>query len=117
MATYGEVTAYAEGLSAIGTPHPKILEQMKQETTEGPDSTDIFRAWNSGPNDTCSLKEWDFMYESFVQASVSKNTSPKEWIPKDVYGGNLSIVKTPFFFLNTQAAPEYFKKKLNTQGC
>ena len=96
-ATYGEVTAYAEGLSAIGTPHPKILEQMKKETTEGPDSTDIFRAWNSGPNDTFSLKEWDFLYEPFVPVSVSKNTSLREWIPKHVYGGNRAPIRLQVF--------------------
>ena len=96
-ATYGEVSAFAEGLSAIGTPHPKILEQMEKEVTKGPDSTDIFRAWNSGPNDTFPLKEWDFLYEPCVPASVSKNTSPTEWIPKHVYGGNRAPIRLQVF--------------------
>jgi Ca2+-binding EF-hand superfamily protein len=97
MATYGEVTAYAEGLSAIGTPHPNILEQMKKEVTKGPDCTDIFRAWNSGPNDTFSLKEWDFLYEPFVRASVSKNKPPREWKLEHDYGGNRFPIRLEVF--------------------
>jgi hypothetical protein len=37
------------------------------------------------------------MYEPFVQASVSKNTSPKEWIPKHVYGGNRDPIRLQVF--------------------
>ncbi len=96
-ATYGEVTAYAEGLSAIGTPHPNILEQMKKESTEGPDATDIFRAWNSGPNDTLSLKEWDFLYEPFVPASVSQHKPQREWKLKHDYGGNRFPIRLEVF--------------------
>ncbi len=81
-ATYG---GYDEGLSAIGTPHPSILEQMKKEATGRPDSTDAFTTWNSGEIHTSPLKEWDFVFDPFVPASVNKNTPLIKWIPKHVY--------------------------------
>ena len=103
MATYGEATAYDEGLSSIGTPHPNIFEHIQKEATEGPDSEDAFTTWNSGDIHTSPLKEWDFVFDPFVPASVNKNTPLNKWIPKHVYGGNRAPIRLRVFLHATSA--------------
>ena len=103
MATYGEATAYDEGLSSIGTPHPNIFEHIQKEATEGPDSEDAFTTWNSGEIHTSPLKEWDFVFDPFVPASVNKNTPLNKWIPKHVYGGNRAPIRLRVFLHATSA--------------
>ena len=103
MATYGEATAYDEGLSSIGTPHPNIFEHIQKEATEGPDSKDAFTTWNSGEIHTSPLKEWDFVFDPFQPASVNKNTPLNKWIPKHVYGGNRAPIRLRVFLHATSA--------------
>ena len=103
MATYGEATAYDEGLSSIGTPHPNIFEHIQKEATEGPDSKDAFTTWNSGEIHTSPLKEWDFVFDPFQPASVNKNTPLNKWIPKHVYGGNRAPIRLRVFLHVTSA--------------
>ena len=45
---YMHVRIRTQGLSVLGIPHPKILEQMKHEHCTCDDSADVFEAWNSG---------------------------------------------------------------------
>jgi Ca2+-binding EF-hand superfamily protein len=96
-ASYGKVSAYDEGLDAIGTPHPKILEHMQKETTGSKDSNEVFEAWNSGSNKTTPQKEWDFVYEPFKPESVTKEKPPREWVPKHTYGGNRFPIRLQVF--------------------
>ncbi len=96
-ASYGKVSAYDEGLDAIGTPHPKILEHMQKETTGSKDSNEVFEAWNSGSNKTTPQKEWDFVYEPFKLESVTKDKPPREWVPKHTYGGNRFPIRLQVF--------------------
>ncbi len=96
-ATYGGVADYDKGLQAVGFPHPKVLEQMKKETTEGSDSTQIFEAWNSGSNHTFPAKEWDFVVEPHKPESMSKDKHPSEWEPKHEYGGKRTPIRLQVF--------------------
>jgi hypothetical protein len=96
-ATYGLVSDYYRGLDAIGTPHPNILEHMKKETTNSPDSYDIFDSWNSGFIQTTPVKEWDLICEPFKPESVSKDISPRSWVLKHDYGGKRFPIRLQVF--------------------
>ncbi len=96
-ATYGGVADYDKGLEAVGTPHPKVLEQMKKEATDGSDSKEIFEAWNSGSNKTFPAKEWDFVVEPYEKESISREKPPSEWKPKHEYGGKRIPIRLEVF--------------------
>jgi hypothetical protein len=55
-AAYGDVTAFFQGLEQLGLPHSDILLHMWMELTQSADSKKTFVAWNSGRNETTSLK-------------------------------------------------------------
>jgi hypothetical protein len=96
-ATYGGVADYDKGLEAVGTPHPKVLEQMKKEATEGSDSKEIFEAWNSGSNKTFPAMEWDFVVEPFKPETICKDKHPSEWEQKHPYGGKRFPIRLQVF--------------------
>jgi Ca2+-binding EF-hand superfamily protein len=102
-ASYGRVSDYDRGLDAIGTPHPNVLEHMKKEVTESPDSLKTFEAWNSGPNKTFPLKEWEFIYDPFTM--VSKDKPPKWWPLRHQYGGQRSPIRLQVFMHVLSATP------------
>jgi len=102
-AKYGGVIEYHMGLGVLGAPHPKILEHMKMEATESPDSLDSYDAWNSGKNTTTPKKEWFFVNDPYK--SVSKNKSPSEWEPRHEFGGNRRPIRLQVMMHALSATP------------
>jgi hypothetical protein len=83
-ATHGEFSAYDQGLSSLGAPHPKILDEMMVEATQSGDSKETFVAWNSeNLHKTTPEVEWYFVQSPFKPGFKDKPL--KEWEPRYNY--------------------------------
>jgi hypothetical protein len=87
-AAYGDKGDFHKGLEVLGQPHSNTLEELMRECQKCKDSLDNFTAWNSGPNETNSSKELDFVMDPFEITEGWQEQDPEYWKPKHDYGGN-----------------------------
>jgi hypothetical protein len=117
-AAFGDPAHFHKGLEIIGLPSPKIEAAMLYEFNDLDDSRVEFEAWNSGRNVTCSAREWEYVVEPFVTASIRRDTSPRDWQPKHSYGSGRTPMRLEVFLhaLSVQCSARVGQKEMGKGG-
>jgi hypothetical protein len=105
-AAYGDKGDFHKGLEVLGQPHFNTLEELTRECQKCKDSFDNFTAWNSGPNETNSSKELDFVMDPFETTEGWQEQGPEYWKPKHDYGENRIPIRLPVYMHVLSASSE-----------
>jgi uncharacterized protein len=105
-AAYGDKDSFHKGLEVVGLPHPHVLDEMRREHLEGPDSKESFEACGpGGSTHTTSEKEWYFVFDPFQEMSVRADKDPEDWVPRFDYHGNRMPIRRQVFMHVLSAKP------------